>query len=202
MQRDPPEGGISLSRGAAIYAILRSGGRQFRVQEGRTVRVPRIDAEEGARLELPDVLLLARDDGEVTVGAPLVDGARVIAEVASQGRDKKITVFKYKSKVRYRRKRGHRQAYTELRVQRILGPGEAEAVEEAPRRQRRKAAPEPEAAPAAEATAEAAEAGAKPRSRRARAGATPSTETPATEERPKRARAKKRESTSSEEGEA
>lgn len=180
-----------------MYAVLRSGGRQFRVEEGRTIRVPKIDAEEGARLELPEVLLLARD-GEVTVGTPLVEGARVIAEVAAQGRDKKITVFKYKSKVRYRRKRGHRQAYTELRIERILAPGEAEPAEEAPRRGRRKAPAE--AAPEASA-AEAPAAEAKPRARRSRA-ATPEADAPAAEERPKRARSKKSESTAPEEGEA
>lgn len=188
-----------------MYAILRSGGRQFRVEEGRTIRVPRIEAEEGARLELPDVLLLARDGGDVTVGTPVVEGARVIAEVASQGRDKKITVFKYKSKVRYRRKRGHRQAYTELRIERILGPGEAEAAEETPRRARREAAAEAASEPAvaetpAEPQAEAPQPEAKPRTRRPRATAAEAEE-PA-EERPKRARTKKSEPTNPEEGEA
>lgn len=193
MQRVPPEGGISLSRGGAIYAILRTGGRQFRVEEGRTVRVPRIEAEEGARVELPDVLLLARDGGDVTVGSPTVEGARVIAEVTAQGRDRKIRVFKYKSKVRYRRTRGHRQHFTELRIERILAPGET-LEEAAPKRQRRTAAePAPEAAVAEVAESPAAEAPSpKPRTRRPRAAATESTEGAATE-RPKRTRTKQTE---------
>jgi large subunit ribosomal protein L21 len=192
MQRVPPEGGISLSRGGVIYAILRTGGRQFRVEEGRTLRVPRIDAEEGARVELPDVLLLARDGGDVTVGAPLVQGARVIAEVTAQGRERKLTVFKYKSKVRYRRKRGHRQRYTELRIERILAPGET-LEEAAPKRQRRKAA-EPAEAPAEAPAAPEAEATApKPRARRPRAEAPAEGAETAAEERPKRTRAKRTE---------
>lgn len=197
MQRVPPEGGISLSRGGAIYAILRTGGRQFRVEEGRTVRVPRIDAEEGARVELPDVLLLARDGGDVTVGAPTVEGARVIAEVTAQGRDRKIRVFKYKSKVRYRRTRGHRQRFTELRIERILAPGET-LEETTPKRSRRKPVEEASGAAGAEAPAEALTAtepqAEKPRARRPRAAAPESGHAPAGE-RPKRTRAKRAEET-------
>jgi large subunit ribosomal protein L21 len=168
-----------------MYAILRTGGRQFRVEEGRTLRVPRIDADEGSRVELPGVLLLSRE-GEVTVGAPVVEGARVVAQVTAQGRERKLTVFKYKSKVRYRRKRGHRQRYTELRIERILAPGET-LEEAAPARQRRKAA---------EASAE------KPRTRRPRAAAAVEAVDAPAEERPKRTRAKKTTEESPDGGEA
>lgn len=116
------------------YAIVRTGGKQYRLEEGRLVRVERLSATEGDVVELKDVLIL--NDGETTtVGTPLVDGARVVAEVMAQGRGDKVTVFKYKPKVRYRRKTGHRQAYTELRIDEILAPGQ----EPTPRKRRQEA---------------------------------------------------------------
>ena len=99
-----------------MYAIVNTGGKQYRVQPGDTVRVEYLPGDRGDLIELEDVRLLADDDGEVTVGAPTVQGAKVTAEVLEQGRAKKVIVFKYKAKTRYRRKNGHRQNYTELRV--------------------------------------------------------------------------------------
>ena len=99
-----------------MYAIVNTGGKQYRVQPGDTVRVEYLPGDQGDLIELDDVRLLSAEDGEVTVGAPTVDGAKVTAEVLSQGRAKKVTVFKYKAKTRYRRKNGHRQNFTELRV--------------------------------------------------------------------------------------
>ena len=99
-----------------MYAIVNTGGKQYRVQPGDTVRVESLPGDQGDLIELDDVRLLADDDGEVFVGAPTVDGAKVTAEVVTQGRAKKIIVFKYKAKTRYRRKNGHRQNFTELRV--------------------------------------------------------------------------------------
>ena len=132
----------------AVYAIIRSGGKQYRVQEGATIDVELLPASEGDRVELPDVLLL-QEDGRVTVGTPTVPGVKVVAEVVSHGRGPKIIVFKYKAKARYRKKTGHRQAFTRLAIQRIQ-VGEEE--EKAPRRRARKVAPaEP---PVAEAAAE------------------------------------------------
>jgi len=132
----------------AVYAIIRSGGKQYRVQEGATIDVERLPAPEGERVELPEVLLL-QEDGRVTVGTPTVPGVKVVAEVVAHGRGPKIIVFKYKAKTRYRKKTGHRQAFTRLAIQRIQ-VGEEE--EKAPRRRARKAAPvEP---PVAEAAAE------------------------------------------------
>lgn len=129
----------------AVYAIVRSGGKQYRVQEGATIDVERLPAPEGDRVELAEVLLL-QEDGRVTVGTPTVPGVKVVAEVVSHGRGPKIIVFKYKAKTRYRKKTGHRQAFTRLAIQRIQ-VGEEE--HKAPRRRTRKAPAEPPAAEAA-----------------------------------------------------
>ena len=99
----------------ATYAIFQSGGKQYRVEPGDTVRVESLPYEPGDRVELGDVLLVSRD-GDVTVGAPSVPGAVVEAEVVENGKGKKVIVFKYKAKTRYRRMRGHRQRYTELNI--------------------------------------------------------------------------------------
>ena len=100
------------------YAIVISGGKQHRVSVGDTVRVARLPQEPGAAVDLDEVLLVSRK-GDLKLGAPLVPGAKVRAKVVDHGRDDKITVFKYKSKVRYRRKTGHRQHYTDLAIERI-----------------------------------------------------------------------------------
>ena len=99
-----------------MYAIVNTGGKQYRVQPGDTVRVEYLPGDQGDLIEFDDVRLLSDDDGDVTVGAPTVEGAKVTAEVVQQGRAKKVIVFKYKAKTRYRRKNGHRQNFTELRV--------------------------------------------------------------------------------------
>lgn len=91
--------------------------------EGLTLDVERLDATEGGRVELTRVLMLG-DGDNVTVGRPVVEGARVLATVKENGRGKKIVVFKYKAKVRYRRKNGHRQPFTTLSIEKILRPGE------------------------------------------------------------------------------
>ena len=126
-----------------MYAIVRSGGKQHRVEEGRSVTVELLPAEEGAQVELNDVLLIA-DDGEVTVGTPTIEGARVMTLVEAHGRAKKIIVFKYKSKVRTRKKSGHRQHFTRLTVQEILRPGQEPKAAAKPKRRRKKAEEAPE----------------------------------------------------------
>lgn len=117
-----------------MYAVVRTGGKQYRVQEGRSLTIDRLPGEPGETIELRDVLLLA--DGEsVTIGNPLVEGARVVGTIAEQGRGKKIIVFKYKAKTRARKKTGHRHAFTRFRVEDILAPGQEpkpKAVVEAP----------------------------------------------------------------------
>ena len=103
----------------ANYAIVHTGGKQYRVSTGDTIRVESIPGDLGDTVELTDVRMLSQD-GQVTLGTPIVDGARVVTEITDSGKGKKIVVFKYKSKVRYRRKKGHRQLFTDLTVTDIL----------------------------------------------------------------------------------
>ena len=105
-----------------IYAIVETGGKQYKVTPGQAIDVERLDVAEGSTVELDRVLLIAADD-KVTVGTPTVDGAKVIATSQGDGKGKKIIVFKYKPKVRYRKKTGHRQLYTRLVIDRIVEPG-------------------------------------------------------------------------------
>lgn len=103
-----------------MYAVVEAGGKQLRVSEGQTVRVERIPGEPGQEVVLDRVLMVS---GEQTlVGTPWVPGARVVARIVQQGKGRKVIVFKYKPKVRYRRKRGHRQLFTALRIERIELP--------------------------------------------------------------------------------
>ncbi len=103
-----------------MYAVVRTGGKQLRVAPGDAVRVEKLDGVVGDRVELTEVLLVA-GDGEPRIGQPLVAGAKVIGTITAQGRGPKITVFKMKRRKGYRRKSGHRQAYTEVRVEGIEG---------------------------------------------------------------------------------
>lgn len=104
--------------------------------EGQAIEVERLDAAEGGNIELTRVLLLG-DGDNVKVGKPFIDGARVIATVKKNGKGDKIIVFKYKAKVRYRRKNGHRQLFTTLNIDKILPPG-AEYVKPVKRTRRKK----------------------------------------------------------------
>ena len=98
-----------------MYAIVRTGGKQYRVREGDRIAVERLDAPEGAEVTLDEVLLLG-DDEATTIGSPLVDGASVRALVDEQFRDRKVRIFKYKNKTRQRTHRGHRQHRTGLLI--------------------------------------------------------------------------------------
>ena len=109
--------------GGTIYAIVETGGKQYMVEPGQTVDVELLDVAEGSNVELNKVLLIA-DDGNVKVGTPTVEGAKVVATSQGNGKGKKIIVFKYKPKVRYRRKKGHRQPYTRLTIDKIVGLGD------------------------------------------------------------------------------
>jgi len=104
-----------------IYAVVETGGKQYKVTPGQTIDVERLDVAEGNTVELDRVLLIA-DDDKVTAGTPIVDGAKVIATSQGEGKGKKIIVFKYKPKVRYRKKTGHRQLYTRLAIDKIVKP--------------------------------------------------------------------------------
>lgn len=103
-----------------MYAVIRTGGKQYRVAEGDTLRVEKLPGEKGSSVELTEVLLLG-EGAEVKVGQPLVAGAKVRAEVVDQGRGKKIVVYKFKRRKNYRRKQGHRQHYTTLKIVGIEG---------------------------------------------------------------------------------
>ncbi len=98
-----------------MYAIVRTGGKQYRVREGDRIAVERLDAAEGDDVTLDEVLLVGNDDA-TTVGSPLVEGASVSALVDEQFRDKKVRIFKYKNKTRQRTHRGHRQYRTRLLI--------------------------------------------------------------------------------------
>ena len=100
------------------YAVFKTGGKQYRVKPGDTLDVELLPDEVDSVAEFGEVLALS-DGGEVTIGAPLVEGAKVTAQVLSHYKDRKLMVFKYKAKNRYRRKRGHRQTYTRLRIRDI-----------------------------------------------------------------------------------
>jgi len=102
-----------------VYAIVESGGKQYRVAEGEVIDVEKLSVPEGEKVSLDRVLMVA-DGGDVRVGTPLVEGARVEATVLDHGKGRKIRIFKYKPKIRYRRRAGHRQLYTRLRIERIL----------------------------------------------------------------------------------
>lgn len=131
-----------------MYAVVETGGRQVRVKEGDTVRVERLPAAPGDEVTLDRILLVG--NGKTEIGAPVVAGALVRARVLRQGRGRKIRVMKYKPKAHYRRRQGHRQAFTELRIEKIEvgGPAAAserdagEKAEPAARPRRRKAAAE------------------------------------------------------------
>jgi len=103
-----------------MFAVVRTGGKQHRVEPGASLRVERLPGDVGDTVELPEVLLVG-GEGETRVGTPQVEGARVVGTITAQGRGRKLVIFKLKRRKRYRRKQGHRQDYTELRVERIEG---------------------------------------------------------------------------------
>ena len=101
-----------------MYAIIRTGGKQYRVSEGETIYVERLATPVGEKVTLGEVLLVSNDQ-ETRVGAPLISKASVAATVVDSGRDQKVRVFKYKKRKHYRLTRGHRQDYTALRIDSI-----------------------------------------------------------------------------------
>ncbi len=101
-----------------MYAIIRSGGKQYRAEVGATIDVDRLPQQVGESIEISDVLLIV-DGDETRIGQPQVDGASVSATVVDQFRGKKIIVYKYRQRTNYRRKQGHRQYYTRLRIEDI-----------------------------------------------------------------------------------
>ncbi|MCI1945794.1 50S ribosomal protein L21 [Clostridium luticellarii] len=102
-----------------MYAVIETGGKQYKVAEGDVIYVEKLDAEVDSTVELGNVLIVSKDDEGLVVGKPVVEGAKVNAKVLAQGKSKKVVVFKYKAKKDYRKKQGHRQPYTKLQIEKI-----------------------------------------------------------------------------------
>jgi large subunit ribosomal protein L21 len=119
-----------------MFAVIETGGKQYRVSPGQTVEVELLPSEPGATVTLDRVLMVSTDD-KMLVGQPVVPGGAVVATVIGEGRGKKVIVFKYKSKKRYRRTTGHRQDYTYLTVTDIQADGESVVADEDRRRYER-----------------------------------------------------------------
>jgi large subunit ribosomal protein L21 len=153
-----------------VYAVIKTGGKQYKVRVGETIDVEKLAAEEGAQVRL-DQVLLAANDGAIAYGRPVIEGAAVTARVARQYKGPKLIVFRYKSKSRYRRRTGHRRQLTQLTIQTIEVPGWEAATAPSP------AAPAAEDVPSApESTGEGTPAGAADETRSvARAGSRVST---------------------------
>ena len=103
-----------------MFAIIETGGKQYRVSEGDVIRVEKLSAKEGELVELDKVLAVSKDD-QLLVGKPWLEEAKVTAKVLQHGRGDKIIVFKYKPKKNYRKKQGHRQPFTEIQIEKIEG---------------------------------------------------------------------------------
>lgn len=105
-----------------MYAVFKIAGFQYNAEEGSTLKIPLQDAKSGSKLEIDKVLLI-KDDSETTVGTPYVEGAMIEAEIVRHGKDEKILVHKYKRRTKYRLTNGHRQQFTELKINRIVRAG-------------------------------------------------------------------------------
>ena len=105
-----------------MYAVIRTGGKQYKVQENQTLRVENLDGTQGASVDFDDVLLFS-DGKSITLGTPNIEDVLVKAHIIDQGKDKKVIVFKQKRRKGYRRTRGHRQEYTEVHIDSIIFPG-------------------------------------------------------------------------------
>lgn len=103
-----------------MYAVVETGGKQYRVTEGDVIYVEKLEGAQGDSIDLSNVLLLS-NEGDIKVGKPYVEGAKVSATIEDQGKAKKIIVFKFKAKKDYRKKQGHRQPYTKLKISKING---------------------------------------------------------------------------------
>lgn len=101
-----------------MYAIIKTGGKQYKVAEGESIVIEKLEAEVGAAVEFNEVLTVVKD-ADVKVGTPLVAGAKVTAKVEEHGKGKKIRIFKYKAKSNYRRRQGHRQPFTKVVIEKI-----------------------------------------------------------------------------------
>ena len=103
-----------------MYAVLKTGGKQYRVKEGDIIKIEKVDGEVGQAVELGEVLLIGNSQ-EPKIGQPLVPNAKIVADIIDQGKAKKIIVFKSKRRKGYRKKQGHRQMFTSLKINKIIG---------------------------------------------------------------------------------
>lgn len=103
-----------------MYAIIKTGGKQYRVQEGDNIFIEKVAGEVDSQVVFDQVLAVVKD-GDVKIGTPVVEGVKVTAKVLKQGKEKKILVFKYKAKSNYRRRQGHRQPFTKVVIEKIEG---------------------------------------------------------------------------------
>jgi large subunit ribosomal protein L21 len=104
-----------------MYAVIQTGGKQYRVQPGQTLSVEKLPGDLGDSVDFNDVLLVS-DEAKVTVGRPMVNGAKVTAEIVEQAKDKKVIVFKFQRRKNYRRRYGHRQLFTSIKINEVVAP--------------------------------------------------------------------------------
>ncbi len=109
---------VRIQGGVIMYAIIKTGGKQYRVSEGDVITIEKLDVAAEGTVSFDEVVTVVKD-GDVKVGTPLVDGAKVTGTVLEHGKAKKILVFKYKAKSNYRRRQGHRQPFTKVRIEKI-----------------------------------------------------------------------------------
>ena len=101
-----------------MYAVIKTGGKQHKVAEGEILKVEKLKASEGEPIDITDVLLIEKD-GEVTLGSPYIEGAKVTAKILRHGKEDKVTIIKMKRRKDYRKKQGHRQNYSEIQIEQI-----------------------------------------------------------------------------------
>lgn len=104
-----------------MYAVFQLSGSQYSVEEGTVVKVPFQDVEKGSKIDITDVLLV-KDNDKAMIGSPYVDGAKIEAEVLDSGKSDKVRIYKYKRRTKYRRRQGHRQQYSEIKINKIVVP--------------------------------------------------------------------------------
>lgn len=101
-----------------MYAVIKTGGKQYKVSEGQTLKVEKLNADEGSTIDLNEVLMIA-DGDDVKVGTPVLEGSKVTATIASHGRGKKVSIVKFRRRKHHRKQMGHRQSYTEIKIDKI-----------------------------------------------------------------------------------
>ncbi len=102
-----------------MYAVLNTGGKQYKVSEGDVLKVERLSADVDSTVELTDIMAVSNGEGELKIGSPMLEGAKITAKVLYHGKEKKVIVFKFKAKKDYRKKQGHRQPFTKIVIEKI-----------------------------------------------------------------------------------